>query len=402
MNEKLMQIMEKRINGISMEEILQQDLEMTEKEIEEYKKVKEDITKTVKETEKSFQDMKMQDAIIQEIDNQCKDDLDRQFKIISYLKYHFVIRDFLASKEALENPEFYEETIKEIYEKEQQMEDVTIEELEQLREELISIIADDGIGNIFEIFPEHNEEVTSILEKVKKEMEEFPQDIKDDMIIMIAALYQKEHPEISKEQALGETMFISESKLTALSNFVWVAIPKTLNFMSCGIVTFIFGGLSGLDPLVGLGLCITGISGAIIAGLTVSGVGLIGYESIKRLIPFLKNTWKTVSPFVKKCANKVKLVIASAIGIVTNKVLKPVIAFATNTAIPIICEKVYYPLKRRLEYIMDWIIEKKNQFIDFIKEASNKNSQTEENSEESSSVTFTFNKQNENEPIMAN
>ncbi len=402
MNEKLMQIMKKRMNGISMEEILQQDLEMTEKEIEEYKKIKEDITKTVKETKQNFQDMKMQDAIIQEIDNQCKDDLDRQFKIISYLKYHFVIRDFLASKEALENPEFYEETLKEIYEKEQQMEDVTIEELEQLREELISIISDDGIGNIFEIFPEHNDEVASILEKVKQEMEEIPQHIKDDMIIMIAAFYQKEHPEISKEQAIGEAMFISESKLTALSNFVWSAIPKTLNFMSCGIVTFIFGGLSGLDPLIGLGLSITGISGAIIAGLTVSGVGLIGYESIKRLIPFLKDTWKTVSPFVNKCANKVKLMIASAIGIVTNKVFKPVIAWTTNTAIPTICEKVYYPLKRRLEYIMDWIMEKKNQFIEFIKEASSKPSQEEENTEEKSLVTFTFDEQNENEVVMAN
>lgn len=416
MNNKIIQMMEKRMNGVSVEEILQQDLGIKKEETQELKKIQKELTEIVRETREKFQGMKIPDAIIQEIDSQYGDDLDKQFKTISHLKYHFIIRDFLTSKEAFTDPEFYEETLKQIYDKEQQMEDVTIEELEQLREELISIISDNSIDNLFESLPENNDnnEGLSIFEKAKREMEEIPEDIKNDIIIMVAALYRKEHPEISKEQAVGEAMFISEDKATILSNFVWSVLPKTMGVMCGGIVTFIFGGLLDFHPLITLGLSITGISGAVLAGLSVAGIGLIGYEGIKRAVPYAKKIWENYSPFVKKCANKVKLVIANAIGVVTNKVFRPVIAWTKNTAIPTISEKIYYPLRRRLEDMIDWIIEKKEQFIDFIKEASAPMSQMENDSNTSSvnkedeqekevnEIKFASNKENANEPVMAN
>ncbi len=82
---------------------------------------------------------------------------------------------------------------------------------------------------------------------------------------------------------------------------------------------------------------------------------------------------------------------AAAFGVIADKVFRPVIYWASNSALPVIREKIWYPLERRLQGMLEWLQQKKEQVISFVKSASAAQDVPDaEGQEEENEEDFTF------------
>ena len=211
----------------------------------------------------------------------------------------------------------------------------------------------------------------SILEKAEETVGGITDQAREDMAVLSAALFLNEHPERSSEEAAAAAVIqVAESEGARKAQFVWMAIPIALALAVSGIIGTLLGIIAGIETLAGFSFVVAVASAAMLSLLALVAIGHGAYQAVKKAIPYIESAWQKYRPYVKQVASKVKILVAGIIGVVANHIFRPAVHWVSETAIPVIREKVYHPLKRRLVAMLEWLQEKKNQVRDFIRNAA--------------------------------
>lgn len=378
MNKKLEQMAEDRYQGASLEEVLQKHLGEDIANLSgEIQKNVHDILTKASDLEEKYAAMDMRMAVFQEIDERCGDNIADSFRMISDWKYITAIRNLELSEEELKeqgmDTVYVRDMLVKTRETEQEMaKSATKEELDALRDELSSILPVDVDGMKASLKQmAADESWDSVLEKVDEAAGEITDQARKDMAVLSAALFLSEHPERSSEEAAAAAAIqIAESEGAHKAQFVWMALPVMLALAVSGIIGTLLGVITGLEMVTEFSMLVAVASASMLSLLALVAIGRGTYHAVKKAIPYIKSAWEKSLPYVKQAASKVKNLVAGIIGVVTNHVFRPAIHWISNTAIPVIREKVYHPLKRRLIAMLEWLREKKNQVVDFIRNAA--------------------------------
>lgn len=389
-NKELEQMVKDMHRGASVEEAIRKTLgDSVAGQSGKIAEVVHDWATKADRLEEKYSSMNMQAAVFQEIDERCGEDLSAQFRMISDLKYVNALRNMEISKEVLKSEgldiEFMRETLTRTHETEQRMaEEISVEELEALRNELAALFPDErnGMSELLEQLPEE-EAWASVRDKAMEASDNITSQTKEDIAVLTAALLLKEHPEISADEAAAAAIVqAAENEGGKKLQFIWMVIPVALAATVSGLTFFLWGFFTGLVPVAELGLAAAVAGAAALSLMVLLALGEGAYKLVKKLIPHIKATWRKVTPYVKAAAKKVKTAIASVIGIAVNKVFRPALRWVSNTAVPVLNEKVIHPLKRRLQMLLGWLQEKKEQVRNFVKNAMQPEMPVEEQVEE--------------------
>lgn len=377
-NRRLEQMIEDTCKGYSVERAIRKTLgEDIANCSEKIREVVHNIYSEADKLEEKYSKSDVQMAFFQEIDEQYGEDLDAQFQRISDLKHFVGLRNLNFSKEELQkqgvNVEFLKDSLIKTHEAEQKMiGSITQEELFALRNELANMLPDDKneikaiIKQISEI-----ESWNQLLEEIEYVTNNITEQNREDMAVLAAAFFLSENKDVSIEEAAAvAAVQIAENEGKKDMCYIWLAVPAALITAIAGLGALFLGTIINFDALLGLGFVTITISTSILAVLSLLAVGDEAYNMIENAIPYINKAWEKCHSYVKNIARKVKNGVATVIGVVANKVFRPAIHWVSNTAIPVIKEKIIYPLKRRLEHLLEWLNEKKEQVFEFFKNAA--------------------------------
>lgn len=371
-DKNLEQMVQDRHQGSSLEDAIQKVLgeEMAGrcKEIEE---MVDDFSAQVSRLEKKYKGMDLKMAVFHELDEQCGGDIAEQFRRISDVKFAASLRNLEISKERLEEQgediEFIREALVRTHDEEQGMAaDATAEEAAALREELAMVLPDDQDGirdSVRQIAAD--EKWDTLLKEAEAAAGGITDQARRDIAVLTAASYLKEHPEMSAKEAAAAAVS-QTSKSSAV--LIWLVGSAALGI--AGFASIFLGLLFGVWPLITVGIIELGVSTAVLSGLLLLSLGKEAVKAVKAAIPYVKAAWEKCRPYLEKAAAKVRSAVASVIGVVANHVLRPAIYWVSNEAVPVMKEKVIHPLKRRLEALLEWLKEKKEQVVNFVKNAA--------------------------------
>lgn len=383
-NPKLEQMVTLKEQRVSTDEAIRSILgENVAAKTKEIRNMVQMIHTNINQLEEKYSGMDSKRAILQEIDEQCQADCQKQFQRISDLKYMAALTNLERCKG--EGSPFTEDDFKKIHQAEQDIaKDATPKEVDALREELLSTLPEDN-KEIEEIIEKvaADESWSSVLEKVKQQKSGITKETREDVTVMAAALFLSEHSEISaKEAAAVATVRVAESEGEKKLHYILMAIPISLSVTVVGSLLAFGAAMTGNAALYTLGCGTATVSGVILSLLSLLTAGIAAYQAAKKAIPYVKIAWEKCRPYVNKAASKVKMAVAYVIGVVANNVVYPAIHWVNNRAVPAIKEKVIHPLRRRLERLFAWISEKKEQIVEFIKEAAAPNPVEQEEEQE--------------------
>ncbi|MCM1175198.1 MAG: hypothetical protein NC341_09125 [Blautia sp.] len=368
----LEQMVQSRFQGSSLEEAVHKTLgkEMAGRCGGIEKKI-DDLLARISRYEAKYAGMDMKMAVFHELDEQCGDNNAEQFSRISDMKFAVSLRNLEISKEKLEEQgediEFIREALVKTHEEEQKMAaDATAEEIAALREELAAVLPDDRDGirdSIGQMAAD--EKWDAVLKEAETAAGGITEQARRDIAVLIAVLYLNEHPEMTAEQAAAAAVSQTSEHSSIL---LWLAGSAALGVS--GFASIFLGLLFGVEFLLTAGIIELGVSTAVLSGLLMLSLGKEAVKAVKAAIPYVKAAWEKCRPHLEKAASKVRFAVASVIGVVANHVLRPAIYWVSNEAVPVIKEKVIHPLKRRLEALLEWLKAKKEQVMNFVKNAA--------------------------------
>lgn len=386
-NQKLERMIQEVHAGSSVDDaickVLGGGAEVPVKELRE--KVRALISKA-EQMEKQYAGADMQEAVFQEIEKQCGGSRGQQFSRLSSLKRLVNMRNLKLSESMMREQgsdvNFAYETIQKVYEEEQKMaEDASEEELSGLKDELASIL------------PQEQEEIQLLLRQniangepgefgeLGKVLDEIPDKItgqnKEDFSVVLAAVLMSEKPDISSDEAAMAAAIQTAQSTEDKSWYLWLAVPAALTGTIAGLILWNLSEITGISILSEAGFLLVMGSVSILGLISLLAAGAAVYEAVKLAVPAAEKAWKKCRPFAARAAEKVKKALSAVFGVVTDKVLRPVIYWTNNSAMPVIREKIAYPMKRRLNGLLAWIKEKKEQIVCFIKDAAVKKSDVE-------------------------
>ncbi len=388
--EKLEQMARSRQQGKSVEEVIRDVLGGDiGGHTEEIRETVRGITSEADRLEEKYAGIHVCMAVLQEIDEQCGEDCAAQFRRISDLKYIAGLRNLKVSAEEVAgqgmDTEFVKEMLAKTHATEQQMAaGATRQQVEALRNELTFTFPTEKEG-IAQMMAQAaaDESWTPVLEKAKEAMDCLSDKDREDMMVMAAALFLSEHPEISAKAAAATAVVqVAQSEGKRNMDFIWMAIPTALAVMVAGLLLMFIAAVTGFSLPFHLGTMTVVVSGTILSVMALLAVGEAAYEAVKAAIPYMKKAWEKCGPYRKKAADKVKAAVACVVGVIADKVFRPVIYWVSNHAAPVIDEKIFHPLKDRLERMLEWLKEKKEQVVQFIKNAAAPKSEEESEAEE--------------------
>lgn len=372
MDKNLEQMVQSRCQGSSLEDAVHEVLgkEMSDR-CGEIEGMVDDLLEQIGRYEIKYAGMDMKMAVFHELDEQCGDNIAEQFGRISDMKFAVSLRNLEMSKEKLEEQGedivFIREALVRTHEEEQKMAaSATEEEMTALREELAMALPDDQDG-IREAIGQMaaDEKWEAVLKEAETAAGGITEQAERDIAVLIAVSYLNEHPEMSAEEAAAAAVSQTAEHSSIL---IWLAGGAALGI--AGFASIFLGLLFGSGFLITAGIIELGVSTAVISGLLMLSLGKEAVKAVKAAIPYVKAAWKKCRPYLEKAASKVRLVLASVIGVVANHVLRPAISWVSNEAVPVIKDKVIHPLKRRLEALLEWLKEKKEQVVNFVKNAA--------------------------------
>ncbi|OUQ55147.1 hypothetical protein B5E58_12775 [Tyzzerella sp. An114] len=339
------------------------------------RKLIKSILKKSEYIEKKYCELEIRDVVFQEIDEICGNDLSLQFCKLSDLKYFIEMRNWEISKDELKEQgmdiDFIKDMFNKVHETEQNISDeVTVDEINTLREELSLLLSEyDNINETLKQLSE-DESWSEIIENVEETLNKITDDEREDFAVMVATMIAHNNSKISDENAASmASVYLAELQGKKKLLYVWLAIPVVSSGVIVGLLMSLAGGILNVPTLLLVGSGVTVVSGLILSGIVMAFVGVVGYKAVEKALPYIKKALNKCAPYIKKVTETVKVAVASAIGFMANKVFRPAIYWVENKAIPNINEKVVYPLRRRLKHLLEWLGEKKEQVIEFFKNA---------------------------------
>ncbi len=393
MNEKLEQMARDYYQGLSVAETIRKTLgEDIAARTGELEQMVGSLSSKISSLNDEYDGMNLKMAVFQEIDKQCGEDTAAQFQMVSDLKYLVSMHNFAASKEIQEeqgqDTDFIEGAIQKTHEMEQKMaQTASPQELEALRDELARVLPDNQEDMFQAVSLEaENAGWGDLLKKAEEAKEGISEQARKDISVLAAAIFLSGNSDSSaKEAALAGVVHIEE----CLGMVDWVIICMAA--ASSGFFAVLLGEITGWSILTVLGFAGMSAAALVVGILTLVSAGEAAYEAVKKAIPYVKSAWEKCRPRLEEAASKVKEAVAAAFGVIADKVFRPVIYWASNSALPVIREKIWYPLERRLQGMLEWLQQKKEQVISFVKSASAAQDVPDaEGQEEENEEDFTF------------
>ena len=372
MDEKLEQMVRDYYQRLSLEETIRKTLgDDIADQSQELEQMAGSMYTKIRSLKEEYSGMEIKMAVFQEIDRQCADNCAAQFSMISDLKYAVSMHNFALSKEIQKeqglDTDFIEEALKKTHDMEQKMaETATPEELAALQEELAKILPDqqEEIWNVIRQSAAE-EDWAEILKGAEEAKASISEQAKKDLSVMAAALFLSGNKGTTAKEAVFAGILQTEEHLGTMD---WVMI--CLAAASSGFLAVLLGEITGFSVFTALGFA--GIAAASVAAgiLTAYCAGEAAYEAAKKAVPYIKSAWEKCRPHLESLADKVKAAVAGVFCTVADKVFRPAIYWVSNSALPVIREKVWHPLERRLQGMLEWLQQKKEQVIEFVKSAS--------------------------------
>lgn len=317
------------------------------------------------------------EAIFHEVAERTNNDCGKQFLWLSGIKRQYNLRNLKYSESVLRERgadiEFMRETIEETYAAEQRVgADATEEELAALKLELADVLPDKTQSIHQALITELDSEEAEPLLKALEDAEDMTQE-QEDYAVMVAAILTTEDDDTSQNAAVAAAIWHTAEVFDYSVELLCLAVPELLGEGVASLVIAWLAALTGLSviseifALAGMATLFASVVVAATAGIGLAYVGLVKY------LPYAKKAcekvWEKVKPYVEKVAEKAQKAVLQAAGLVVDKVFRPAIYWVNNTAIPVIKEKVIYPMKRRLQAMLEWFQTKKEQFIRFVEDA---------------------------------
>ncbi|MDO4295961.1 MAG: hypothetical protein Q4D90_07370 [bacterium] len=374
--QKIESMMRQYYEGKDVKSILAEEFgaEAAEREASVREYVKEFWDKE-KEFQKQYETMDTQLAVFAAIDKSSEGKREKSFQMTSNMKYLLALRNLEEGKVELEaegmDLAFMRETLQKTYEKELEIaKDASEEEFAQLQKELEALLEEEP-ENVFSLLEEEDsEESRQLLETIREAKKSVTEKDKEELSVLAAAVMLAENPKMTEQEAAYQASYF----MGLLNGLPIEILDVTLSVLGTfGIVGL---ALKILGDIVG-SLTVTIIGSymivAAVAALSLLALGCAGHmtaQMLKDALPHAKKLAEKASPHTKRAAEKAKEAVAVAFGFVSAKVLRPVIYWANNSARPFLAEHVYYPMRRRLEGIWSWILEKSEQVKDFLYRAA--------------------------------
>lgn len=378
MNKKLEKMAEDRYHGATLEEAISKTLgKNVASRSKEIQKMVRDIFMKASSLEEKYTVMNIRMAAFQEIDEQCGDSIADSFRMTSDWKYVIALRNLELSEDEMKeqgmDSSFVRDMLTKTHAAEQEMAaNATMEELDALRAELSSILPDDTDSlkaSLRQVAAD--ESWDPVLDKAEEVAGGITEQAREDAAVLTAALFLSQHPEKSLDEvAAAAAIQTAQSEAPRKAQFVRMAIPAALQLAVAGFFVTFLGAIAGVEAVAGFGVLLAIASASVFCLLAFIAAGQEAYRAVKQMVPFIKSAWQKCRPYAKKAASKVKRLIAGIIGVVNNHVFRPAIHWVANTAIPVIREKVFHPLKRRLAAMLEWLSDKKRQVMAFIRDAA--------------------------------
>lgn len=374
MKQKLETVMQVVQNGSTVDEAIHEALGIDATPIREKVHAYLEENRTL---QAKYEGWDTAEAIFHEVAERTNNDCAEQFLWLSGIKRQYNLRNLKYSESVLREQgadiEFMRASIEQAYEAEQQMgEDATEEELEALKQELADALPDEDQNIrqalIRELDPEQAEPLMKALEDAQDMTEQ-----QEDYAVIVAAILMSENDDASANDAVAAAVWHTAEVFDWSVEMLCVAAPELLG-EAAGIMLLAWlaslvelSALSEFLTLFGMATLFASAAVAAIAGIGFAYVGLV------KCLPYAKKAveqlWEKAKPHVEKVAAKAKKAVLQLAGIVVDKVFRPAIYWANNTAIPVLKEKVIYPMKRRLQAMLEWFHTKKEQFTWFIEDA---------------------------------
>lgn len=317
------------------------------------------------------------EAVFHEIAERTNNDCAEQFLWLSGIKRQCSLRNLKYSESVLRDQgcdiEFMRESIEHAYEAEQQMgADATEEELEAMKQEVADALPEEDQNIRQALIRELDPEQAEPLLKALKDAENMTQE-QEDYAVMVAAILMSEDDSASQNDAVAAAVWHTAEVFDFSVKLLLTEVPELLGETAALML------LAWLSSLAELGILsevfivasmATFFASAVVA--TIAGIGFT-YVGLVKAIPYAKKAcekvWAKAKPCVEKAAAKAKNAVLQLAGVVVETVFRPAIYWVNNTAIPVIKEKVIYPMKRRLQAMLEWFHIKKEQFVKFIEDA---------------------------------
>lgn len=320
------------------------------------------------------------DMIYSEIQKEFPDDIPSQFRKLAAIKHDLSVWNLNNSEGELRaqqmNVAFMREAYEKTYEEELSMADTaSAEELNALKNELGELLPED-LSKLHDMMKVNaSPEVVSLMNDLQADPE-FTEIIQTQVAMLATAAIMDD----------GE---VSDADTAAKMGYAYAAVSvgnkksflaSAAMALGTGTAATAFAGvcanLAGYSALsVGLFKVTVGLSlgfGAAVALYASLKVGKKMWPVIKPAYQKVIGAWdKHAAPVVREIAARAKHAVKQIYGFAVNKVFHPVIEWTQNTAIPFILNQVYHPMERRLKQLWAWLVEKKDQFVEFFCKAKN-------------------------------
>lgn len=332
---------------------------------------------------KGFAAVKSKQGLLQALEKLHGEDHDALFHRMSDVKYLVNSRNLKLSHDLLKgqgmDPEFMEASFSQAHEAEQQMTQVTGEELKALREELLECLPDED-ENIFTLLRQGADtpEGEALLAQTEEAVQKATPQNREDFAVLVTAAYLKEHPEANPQEAAKAMATNTAYAPGQLFSWLMDGLDVSLGVLIGGAALSGLAELAGLSLLSSVGEVVAAGGAYFVALFATLAVGTAAAVGIQKLMPYVKKFLGKCTYHIAKLADRVKTASLKLFGVVRDHVFRPAIHWTANTAVPAIREHVVYPLKRRLVRFLDWIREKWDQTVAFFRSATSAEAEVED------------------------
>lgn len=318
------------------------------------------------------------EMIYREVQKEFPDDIPSQFRKLAAIKYGWSVWNLNNSESELLaqklHTEFMREAYKRTYEEEMNMADTaSAEELNALKNELGEVLPEDFSEMRDMMKANASPEVTELMNDLQADPE-FRR-IVQTQVSMLATAAILDDGEVTDADTAVKMGHAYAAVSTGSKKSLLASVAMVLG---SGVGAAVFAGtcakVAGYSAL-GLGLFKVGISlslgfGAAVALYASLKMGKKMWPVIKPAYEKVVGAWdKHAAPVVRKLAAKAKQAVRQVYGFTVDRVFHPVIEWTQNTAIPFVLNQIYHPMKRRLKQLWGWLVEKKDQFVEFFDKA---------------------------------
>jgi len=373
MNAKMEEMLRAVEAGSTADEAVRQTLGNSVKASpEKLRKMIQMLNADAGQLEAVYSGIAIKNAVLSELERQSGDDNTKFFHRISDVKYCVNMQNLELSHQELTekgvNREFLKEIFAAAYEEEQKLEDVTEEELEAVKKELVDALPEDGRNSI-ELLRHgvQDEQDAALLKKVKEAMQQASEKHHEDFAVIAAAAFLSEHPEIPMEVAAATAAVHTAQSTGRSREMFFLAMETSLAVMVSGHCLMFAAELAGISVLSSAGMILWAGGAVALGAVVILAAGVLEVGACKKLAAIAQRAWLKCKPYVVHVAAKVKRAALSIFGIIRDKVFRPVIYWTVNKAAPAIRDWVVYPIKRRLQGLLEWLKEKKDQVAEFFR-----------------------------------